>query len=477
VDALASRSEDEAVALALTVAPSSRAASLAFYRDYYLILSPPDIAWTGNRATCDPGTTAADFRDKVLQRINYFRGMAGVPEVTFDPTYSAPAQAAALMMSVNHQLNHFPPSDWLCYSVGGAQAAQSSNLAYGAMGWDAISLYMDDPGLSSVGHRRWLLYPQTQTMGTGDQPSGVATNVLWVFGQLWGARPPTREPYVAWPPPGYVPYNVAFSLWSFSYPNADFSSATVTMSKAGFPVPVVLEVPVYGYGEATLVWTPGGGALGAPPTQGTTYDVAVNNVRIGSAVVNFNYQVTLFSPAPTFVDVPFDNMFFSSVELIHGRGITAGCDATHYCPDLPVTRAQMAVFLEKGMRNAAFSPHPAVGLFADVAASHWAAAWIEQLYADGITAGCGSNTYCPDSPVTRAQMAVFLLKSKHGSAYSPPGASGLFADVPPNHWAASWIEQLAAEDITAGCGGGDYCPDSPVTRGQMAAFLSKTFGY
>lgn len=81
------------------------------------------------------------------------------------------------------------------------------------------------------------------------------------------------------------------------------------------------------------------------------------------------------------------------------------------------------------------------------------------------------------SEVTRAQMAVFLLKSKYGTSYAPPdvGAGTGFTDVPANYWAAAWIKQLAAEGITGGCGTGIYCPDSPVTRAQMAVFLVKTF--
>jgi hypothetical protein len=115
-------------------------------------------------------------------------------------------------------------------------------------------------------------------------------------------------------------------------------------------------------------------------------------------------------------------------------------------------------------------------VFADVPISHWAADWIEQLAADGITSGCGGGNYCPNDPVTRAEMAIFLLRSKHGSSYTPPAPSGtVFADVPTSHWAAAWIEQLYAEGITGGCGGGKYCPNNPVTRAEMAVFLVRTF--
>jgi hypothetical protein len=74
-------------------------------------------------------------------------------------------------------------------------------------------------------------------------------------------------------------------------------------------------------------------------------------------------------------------------------------------------------------------------------------------------------------------MAVLLLRAKHGSAYAPPPATGVFLDVPTSHPFAAWIEQFYAEGITAGCreSGPRYCPAESATRGQMAVFLKKTF--
>jgi hypothetical protein len=76
-------------------------------------------------------------------------------------------------------------------------------------------------------------------------------------------------------------------------------------------------------------------------------------------------------------------------------------------------------------------------------------------------------------------MAVFLLKGEHGPSYVPPPCAGIFSDVactPTPAFAVNWIEQLYNDGITGGCGVGIYCPNSPVTRGQMAVFLTKTFG-
>ncbi len=179
----------------------------------------------------------------------------------------------------------------------------------------------------------------------------------------------------------------------------------------------------------------------------------------------------------SFADVPNANIFYAYIEDIFHNGITGGCGGGGYCPVNPVTRAQMAVFILKAEHGSAYLPPPCTGVFADVSCpGAFAVDWIEQLFAEGVTGGCGGGNYCPGNPVTRAQMAVFLLKGQHGSSYVPPACTGLFPDVPcPAGFAVNWIEQLYNEAITGGCGGGNYCPDNSVTRGQMAVFLSKTF--
>jgi len=174
--------------------------------------------------------------------------------------------------------------------------------------------------------------------------------------------------------------------------------------------------------------------------------------------------------------VPPDYWSGEWIQRLYAAGITGGCGNGNYCPDNEVTRAQMAIFLEKGMHDSSFLP-PAVPISFGDTTGHWAQYWIEALNNDGITAGCGSGNYCPENSTTRAEMAVFLLRAKYGAGYTPPavGASTGFSDVPTNYWAAAWIKQLAAEGITGGCGTNLYCPESPVTRAQMAVFLVRTF--
>jgi cysteine-rich repeat protein len=179
----------------------------------------------------------------------------------------------------------------------------------------------------------------------------------------------------------------------------------------------------------------------------------------------------------SFPDVPTTNLFYRFIETLFHNGVTGGCGGGAYCPANSVTRAQMAVFLLKAKHGSSYVPPACTGIFPDVTCPGTFADWIEQLAAEGVTAGCGGGNYCPDAAVTRAQMAVFLLKALEGSAYDPPDCTGLFADVPctPGTGFSDWIEDLSNRQITGGCGNGNYCPDSPNTRGQMAVFLDKTF--
>jgi IPT/TIG domain/S-layer homology domain len=176
-----------------------------------------------------------------------------------------------------------------------------------------------------------------------------------------------------------------------------------------------------------------------------------------------------------FADVPAGNQFSLYVMRLVGNGITAGVGNGFYGVNNGTLRQQMAVFLLKSKYGVCYVPPSCTGVFSDVPCPSGFAPWIEQLAEEGITGGCGGNLYCPTNPVRRDQMAVFLLKAEHGASYVPPPCVGDFTDVPCSSPYAPWIEQLAAEGITGGCGGQNYCPLNNVTRGQMAAFLVNTF--
>ncbi len=310
-----------------------RAQALELYRTLFLPHTTTAHGWTGNHATCNAGTLAPAFTDALLKLVNYYRAAAGVPAVTFNATYNARAQAAALMMSVNENLSHNPPANWTCYTDDGSLGARRSNLSL--FGWygitDETGLHdagingqMEDGGSNNtaVGHRRWILYPYQQELGVGHVPPPGRENdfsygggALYVLadniysGQL-PARQTPRDGFIAWPPPGYIPWQALYHdgeyyyeqagdearlRWSFHLQNADFSGATVTMTHAGAAVAVTRLPDINSnYGENTAIWVP---ALDyATLTDGADHavQVTVANVIYGGQARAFSYTVNVF---------------------------------------------------------------------------------------------------------------------------------------------------------------------------------------
>jgi choice-of-anchor B domain-containing protein len=225
---------------------------------------------------------------------------------------------------------------------------------------------------------------------------------------------------------------------------------------------------------ATDVAFTGPGQLTATTPElapGTANDVVVSITGLTPATLPAGFFAD-------FLDVDGSHPFHEFVVGVAKAGVTAGCGGGDYCPGESVTRDQMAVFLLKAKHGSDYTPAECTGIFSDTPCPGPFTDWIEQLAAEGVTSGCGTGVYCPNAPVTRAQMAVFLLKAKEGSAYVPPAAAGLFGDVPISDPFAPWIEDLYGREITGGCNASPllYCPGSANNRGQMAVFVVKTFG-
>jgi hypothetical protein len=241
----------------------------------------------------------------------------------------------------------------------------------------------------------------------------------------------------------------------------------------------------YGCSTCILDMTPGTTTFtdGALPTGQSWSDTETGATLAVVSQAAGSLTVQVSTPTrPTFSDVAAGHVAYDAIETLAWHGITRGCGSApaRFCPDALITRAEMAVFLERAKRGAAFAPAGSGTTFADVPASHWAVGFIEQLYSDGITGGCfsGPLRFCPDQRVTRAEMAPFLLKARYGSTFNPGKATGsVFGDVPAAHWAAPWIERLYSYGFTTGCTASprNYCPDLLLTRAQMAIFIKRVF--
>jgi spore germination protein YaaH len=222
----------------------------------------------------------------------------------------------------------------------------------------------------------------------------------------------------------------------------------------------------------------------------TSYTTKVNRVRtkypqidsfahwrLGQEDPDTWAAVKSYLDGSSFSDVPPTHPFYSFVEAISRNGITSGCGDGKYCPDTSITRGQMSVFLLRAKHGAAYQPPAATGkVYSDVPVTYAFAPWVEELSREGAATTCGTNQYCPSSAMTRSHMATMLLKMRDGASYAAPTATGRFTDVAISSPFAPFIEELARRAITSGCSATQYCPDRAVTRGQMAVFVSRTFG-
>lgn len=195
-------------------------------------------------------------------------------------------------------------------------------------------------------------------------------------------------------------------------------------------------------------------------------------VNVASNLIHLLQRGTTVTPP--FQDVPVNDPFVDYVRVIKNNAVTAGCAANAYCPGDNTTRGQMAVFLVRSLLGTDNFTVPATQYFEDVPASHPQYKWIQKLRELGVTTGCNLVQYCPNDPVTRGQMAVFLVRSKFGNNFTYP-PTPYFQDVPTNHPFFNFIQKLRQVGITTGCSGTQYCANDNNTRGQMAVFLTRMF--
>jgi hypothetical protein len=186
----------------------------------------------------------------------------------------------------------------------------------------------------------------------------------------------------------------------------------------------------------------------------------------------------------TFVDVPFDHWAHDEIEALYQAGYVAGCSANPlmYCPEGTMTRAESAVFVERGIHGAGYLPgDPVASVFADVPLIEWFAKWANGLWEDGYTAGCGTDPliYCPLQEHTRTEGSVFFLRMLNGSGYVPSDPEGLFADVAVDFWGAKWIEAAYIAEVIPACETSPelkFCPEAPLDRAMGAYMMVQAKG-
>jgi hypothetical protein len=338
-------------------------------------------------------------------------------------------------------------------------------------------------GYATDGAGRLLTgHPNTEEVRVFTSAAGVLTGVTgnpFPSGGLRGIRHGVLHPagfYLVANPPG-----------------SRLGVYRIAGSGAGTTLTPVSGSPFVSGGQSAgiLALTPNGQHLVAANTtslnltvfqvDATTGSLASLGTQPNLALGPLGTRITGLAIAPPQLlvdDVPTGSPFFPFVEALFHAGVTTGCvtDPLRYCPAAPVTRGQMAVFLLRAKESAFYTPPACTSpMFGDVPCIHPFAAWINELARRNITAGCGGGNYCPESSVSRQEMAVFLIRAASPGFTPPDCGSPIFGDVSCSSIFAIWIHELVSRNVTSGCGGGNYCPTSPVTREQMAVFLVRAF--
>ncbi len=323
-----------------SVDTSDRNQVVSFYHAVYMASEgyQDRVAWTGgynSTAAGAEGTVSAEFAGDVERRLNYFRAMGGLradmrvntgttvrlaTDDSFQPpagtAKSAAAQRSALMIVRNYPssagLAHSPAQSCTAWTAAAWNANRNSNLSLGYYGPGAIDAYVkeDVMGTSSwnldAGHRRWLMFQGSTDFATGDTPGNFApsTNTIRPPSNAFYVVPKNDEldysdpnVFVTYPSKGFFPARLNTPYWSLSFPQADFSTATVSMTAGnGSPVAVSVVSRRIGYGDNSIIWQVPATAAVKSVNADTTWNITVSNIKGTNVPAQYSWSVTLMDP-------------------------------------------------------------------------------------------------------------------------------------------------------------------------------------
>jgi hypothetical protein len=224
---------------------------------------------------------------------------------------------------------------------------------------------------------------------------------------------------------------------------------------------------LYVYGDycSGRIWTMNENGSGETVRRDTSLNISSFGESESGELYVTHLGGTLYRViAPEFSDIA-SSTFLDAIHWLYYEGITGGCGSGKYCPKASVTRAQMAMFLDR-----AIGLDPTTTNFFTDDEGITGEASINRLAASGITGGCTPTTYCPTNRVTREHMAMFLDR-----ALDLPSTTTDFFTDDEGRTGENAINRMAAAGLTGGCSATQYCPTASVTREQMAAFLRRAF--
>ncbi len=223
----------------------------------------PAFFQAGASGSCDPGTTTTQGVDDAVRRLNFYRWFTGLPSVSADAADNGLAQACAVVSAWNPatEMAHTPSPGAQCYTPDGASGAGTSNIGWGdSNAVEMVDGFVADPGNdTTLGHRRWCLYPPLAQVGVGLYLGGDAgygeAGCLKVVSDSDSWPPPNPSQPVAYPPAGFVPVSLTQGLWSIAGGGLNGSiTVTITRTSDGATLPTSIQPLQDGFGLPTQAW-------------------------------------------------------------------------------------------------------------------------------------------------------------------------------------------------------------------------------
>lgn len=259
-------------------------------------------------------------------------------------------------------------------------------------------------------------------------------------------------------------------------------AATLAATAAGYAITITTQASCQWSATSAGSWITMTSATSGTETGTLSFSVSANtgNVPRAATIVIAGQWLPFLqkpiTPAAQFTDEPSTDIFFDYVNLIALNRVTTGCATPlTYCPADTMVRSEMAAFVIRALFGETFS-FSQTPYFTDVPATHPKFAYIQKMRDLGITTGCGANAYCPDSPLSREQMAVFLVRARLGLSSTDTflyQTAPYFSDMVASSVYFPFVQKMKEMGITAGCSATAYCGSDPNTRGQMAVFVTR----
>lgn len=429
-------------------------------------------SWNGSVSGCDAGSRSTAEKERIVGLVNLHREAAGVPPLLGPHAPSdALAQEAALIMEANNGLSHFPPPSWTCWSQAGHDGASTSNIAIGYTSWQQVLAYMVDDGADNEA----VGHRQWLLDPTLERVGVGATTRGGAIRVIdVPTRPSTGPRVVPWPAAGASPAFLVPTRWSLSFHSldTDLDNATVQVTRDGQAVPITPLGPTTGYGGfTTIVWAMPEEALRAATVTGP--DTTTFRVTVRNAVIDGVPQAYSYDVqlVPDRFADDDGGIFEADAIVLAGDGVTRGCNPAR--TEFCPDGTLTRGELAAMLVRALGLPATTKDWFSDDGHSIFQAD-INRLREAGITRGCNDlgTAYCPDAPITRGEIATFFDRA---FGLDPSSRDWFGDDHTSIHEAA--IDRFREARITLGCNppsNNHFCPEDDVTRGQIAAFFVRS---